>query len=127
MTRRADEGVSEMVRDRSTSLRTIVSVGAGIALLIVPDRLRWSRRSRRVLALSAGGMIGVPMIRRLFGWGVGVERTSVALIGLTLGGAQYLLSEEESSVRGAFATIGGLLVLFALIAPEQPVTEERNV
>jgi hypothetical protein len=116
-----------MARNRSMSLRVIVSVGAGAVLLIVPGRLRWSRRSRRVLALSAGGLIGAPVIRRIFGWGEGVERTSAALIGLTLGGAQYLLSEEESSVRGAVAAIGGLLALFALIAPEQPVTEERNV
>lgn len=80
-----------------------------------------------MLALSGGGLIGVPMVRRLFGCGVGVERASAALIGLALGGAQYLLSEEDSSVRGAVATIGGLLVLFALFAPDQPVTGERNV
>lgn len=110
------------LRDHSIRLRTIVGTGTGVALLVAPGRLRWSRRSRRVMALGAAGLIGVPVIRRLCGWGLGVERASAALIGLTLGCAQYLLSEEESSVRGAIATIGGLLVAFGLIAPDVPTS-----
>jgi len=55
-----------------------------------------------------------------------VERASAALIGLTLGCAQYLLSEEESSVRGAVATIGGLLIAFGLVAPHAPTYEEND-
>ena len=79
-----------------------------------------------MLSLSAIGLIGIPPIRRLFGWGDGVERVCSALIGLMLAGAQYLLSEEDSSVRGAIATIGAVLVLFAQIAPDQPATKACN-
>jgi hypothetical protein len=103
-----------------------VGVGAGLALLVLPMRWRWSRRSRRLLAASAAGLIGVPALRRGCGWGAGVERAAAAFIGLVLGGAQYLLSEEDSSVRGAIATIGGLLLLFALLMPDEPKTEERR-
>lgn len=114
------------MRDGAFSLRTIAGIGTGIVLLVVPGRLRWSRRSRRVLRLSAAGLIGVPVTCRLFGWGAVVERMSAALIGLMLGGAQYLLSEEDSSVRGALAAIGGLLVLSALIAPDGTTNEEHD-
>jgi hypothetical protein len=105
------------------NLSAITSVTAGVVLLVMPARLRWSRRSRRLLALSSFGLSGVPLFRWLCGWGAGVERANLALTGATLIGAQYLLSEEESSVRGAVATIGGLLVLFALPAPDEAVNE----
>jgi hypothetical protein len=108
------------------NLTTDTAIGIAITLLVMPARLGWSRRSRRLLALSSSGLIGMPLLRRLCGWSVGVERANVALIGVTLGGAQYLLSEEESSVRGAIATIGGLLVVFALLAPDDATNEERD-
>lgn len=111
---------------RSSNLRSVGGIGSGIALLVIPRRLRWSRRSRRVLALSATGLIGMPVLRRLFGWGAGAERVSAALIGLLLGGVQYLLSEEDSSVRGAIATIGGLLALSALFARDDSTDEDAD-
>jgi hypothetical protein len=101
---------------RTNDWRPLLDLFIGAGLLLAPRPLRWSARSRRLLSLSGVLLLGSSLPSRLFGRaGRGsIARVSEAAIGATLLGGQYLLSEEDSSVRGSIALVGGLLMVLAL-------------
>ena len=55
-----------------------------------------------------------------------IPRFAEAAIGATLFGGQYLLSEEDSTVRGSIAAFGGLLIGLALLAGKQSPARKRR-
>jgi hypothetical protein len=87
-----------------------------VALMTLPTRLRWSRRSSRVLAVSGATLVvaGIPS-NRLTGPLRLLARNRVRIIGSALIGVQYLLSEEESWVQGAIAGLGAALLLLGVL------------
>ena len=106
-----------MVRHQDKGWFSILDLLIGVALLGVPSQLRWSSRSRRLLALCGVSLFGKHLLFRLFGMErhTSIARLSDATIGATLLGGQYLLSEEDSAVRGSIAGMGGLLLLLAFL------------
>ena len=100
-------------------------IGAG--LLVAPRQLRWSLRSSRLMSLAGLLLIGASVLIRVLG---GRSRTAMVArvveggTGATLVGAQYLLSEEDSSVRGTVAAIGAALMFLALIRRPDLDSEE---
>ena len=100
-------------------------IGAG--LLVAPRQLRWSLRSSRLMSLVGLLLIGASVLIRVLG---GRSRTAMVArvveggTGATLVGAQYLLSEEDSSVRGTVAAIGAALMFLALVRRPDLDSEE---
>jgi len=100
-------------------------IGAG--LLVAPRQLRWSLRSSRLMSLVGLLLIGASVLIRVLG---GRSRTAMVArvveggTGATLIGAQYLLSEEDSSVRGTVAAIGAALMFLPLVRRPDLDSEE---
>ncbi len=88
-----------------------------LILTVLPKPFGWSRRSSRVLFL-AGGMTlvlgSITLISDQFISHLTTRRRELA--GVFLLAAQYQLSEEESSVRGAVAVVGVGLIVIGTIA-----------
>jgi hypothetical protein len=92
---------------------SILDLLIGAAMLIVPRQLRWSSRSARLLVVCGILFVGKGLVDR--GRRGSIVRVSEATIGAALLGGQYLLSEEDSSVRGSIAALGGVLLALALL------------
>jgi len=114
---RSSATTNAMTGNQGKGWFSILDLLAGAVMVIVPRRLRWSSRSTRLLSLCGLILLGKRPLLRLVGLErhESIGRISEATIGTTLIGAQYLLSEEDSSVRGSIAALGGLLLLRALL------------
>lgn len=89
-----------------------------IGLLVAPRQLRWSERSQRALSMAVVLLLGTNVLGRVVGrthrFG-SIARLGEASVGATLLGGQYLLSEEDSSVRGSIAVIGIIVLARSLL------------
>lgn len=101
---------------RSVALDLLIAT----AMIMIPPRLRWSRRSSTLLKI-AGVTLAVTQfvpvstagsLTRLLSR---LTRNSTGLVGLSLIAGQYQLTEEESTVRGAIAALGGTLLILSAI------------
>lgn len=100
-------------------------------LIVLPTRLHWSRRSSRVLALAgatlvAAGIVAGPDMDSRAGTIRSVVRSRDILIGLSLVGSQYLLSEETSTVQWIIAGLGGMLMAFGLLSRRLAALPSRS-
>ncbi|HEX3722150.1 MAG TPA: hypothetical protein VHV31_05125 [Nitrolancea sp.] len=93
-----------------------------IGLLVAPRKLRWSERSQRSLSSAAVLLLGANVLGHFIGRSQryrSIARLAGASVGATLLGGQYLLSEEDSSVRGSIAVVGIIILARSLLGRRQ--------
>ncbi len=86
-------------------------------LAALPNAFGWSRRSSKTLVVAGSLMLGLGSVRLISDQmldGATLRRREFA--GAFLLAAQYQLTEEESSVRGAVAAIGAALIVISVLA-----------
>ncbi len=92
-----------------------------VILILLPSRLHWSRDSRGVLAAAGLALVGAGLapdasMRDVNPILAGLSRNRELVVGATLLGVQYLLTEEDSMVRGSIAGLGGGLMGIGFLA-----------
>ena len=100
-----------------------------IGLLVAPWKLRWSERSQQSLSAAAVLLLGANMLGHFIGRSQryqSIARLAEASVGAMLLGGQYLLSEEESSVRGSVAVAGMIVLARALFGRKGPQMRGSN-